>query len=235
MNIKLDNVSKSYDKNVLNNINLEVSGYEAIAIIGKSGCGKSTLLRLMTGLEVADEGKIIINNNQIEKKGLRLYQDKISMVFQQHNLFPHLTLKENITVILNKVGMLESTKSNSKATSLLTQLHLHDEMDKRPRYVSGGQAQRASIARALATDPEIVFMDEPTAALDPILTKEVLSAIDELKKLGTKFVFVTHELSFVKKFADYVVFMDEGSVVEEGEVNILFNPKTNKLKHFLSK
>jgi len=233
MHIKLENISKRYDVDVLKNISIDIDGYKTVAIIGKSGCGKSTLLRMMTGIESPDSGQIVMNNKEVGKENMRAYQDDISLVFQQHNLFPHLTLLQNITIILDKVKRISSEESEEIATKLLKQLHLGNELYKRPRFVSGGQAQRASIARALATDPKIVFMDEPTAALDPILTKEVLDAVLDLKETGTKFVFVTHELSFVKRFAEYVIFMDEGNILEEGPVAILNNPKTEDLKQFL--
>lgn len=233
MKICLKGVSKSYDKNVLNNIDLEIEGYNAIAIIGKSGCGKSTLLRLMTGIEEADKGSISINGKEVVKNKLREYQRNIGIVFQKHNLFPHLTLLQNITLILEKIFKIPKKSAEEKAMKLLIMLDLKEEVNKRPKFVSGGQAQRASIARALATDPEVVFMDEPTAALDPILTKEVLDAVLELKKLGTKFVFVTHELNFVRQFAEYIIFIDEGKIVEQGTPNILDNPKTERLQFFL--
>lgn len=233
MNISLKGVSKSYDKNVLDHIDLELSAYNTVAIIGKSGCGKSTLLRLMTGIEEADDGELVINGHLIDRKSLKPYHRQIGMVFQQHNLFPHLTLLQNITVILEKTRGMKREDAATKALALLKQLQLEDEVHKKPDYVSGGQAQRASIARALSTDPELVFMDEPTASLDPILTKEVLDTVLDLKDSGTKFVFVTHELNFVRQFADYVLFMDEGGIAEQGEVKILDNPKTEKLKCFL--
>jgi polar amino acid transport system ATP-binding protein len=155
------------------------------------------------------------------------------MVFQQHNLLPHLTLQQNISLILEKTRGMRAEEAKAKAAGLLKQLHLDDEVNKKPEFVSGGQAQRASIARALSTDPELVFMDEPTASLDPILTKEVLDTVMDLKVSGTEFVFVTHEVNFVRQFAEYVLFMDEGSIAEQGEVDILDNPKTEKLKYFL--
>jgi len=232
MDIKIKQLMKSYDQNVLNNINLNLSDCKAVAIIGKSGCGKSTLLRLMTGIEQSDSGEIEINNHHLGKEDLRVYQKSISMVFQKHNLFPHLSLLKNITLILDRVHKMDTEVAIKKAEDLLTSLQLKDQMHKRPDQVSGGQAQRASIARALATDPEIVFMDEPTAALDPILTKEVLEAVKTLKSRGTQFAFVTHELSFARQFADYVVYIDNGKIVEEGP-DILDNPSTEALKLFL--
>ncbi|WP_058486200.1 amino acid ABC transporter ATP-binding protein [Defluviitalea phaphyphila] len=233
MKIYLKEVSKSYDKKVIDNIDLNLEGYDAVAIIGKSGCGKSTLLRLMTGIEMPDKGRIIVNDKELNKSNLIEYQDNIGIVFQKHNLFPHLTLLQNITLILEKIKKLPKKEAKEKAINLLDNLHLKDQMNKRPRFVSGGQAQRASIARALATDPEVVFMDEPTAALDPILTKEVLDSVIGLRNLGTKFVFVTHEIYFVRKFADYIIFMDEGKIVEQGTPNILDNPQTKRLQLFL--
>lgn len=233
MKIELKGISKSYDKKVLDNIELDLDGYNTIAIIGKSGCGKSTLQRLMTGLEAPDAGEININGHPVEQKMMNDYHRKIGIVFQQHNLFPHLSLLQNITLILEKTYRMPAGEAKEKALGLLRRLHLEDELSKKPRFVSGGQAQRASIARALSTDPELVFMDEPTAALDPILTREVLDAVLDLKKSGTKFVFVTHEISFVRQFAEYVLFMDEGGIAEQGEVGILDNPETEKLQNFL--
>jgi polar amino acid transport system ATP-binding protein len=233
MKIYLKGISKSYDKKVLDHFDLELDRYNTVAIIGKSGCGKSTLLRLMTGIEATDEGSIVINGQDVVNNKSREYQNHIGIVFQQHNLFPHLTLLQNITLILEKIQKLSVKVAEEKAMKLLTRLNLEDEVNKRPKFVSGGQAQRASIARALATDPELVFMDEPTAALDPILTKEVLDTVLDLKHSGTSFVFVTHEIHFVRKFAEYVIFMDEGKIAEQGTPEILDNPKTEKLKKFL--
>lgn len=233
MNIKLKNVSKSYEKKVIKKLSLDLEGFNTVAIIGKSGCGKSTLLRLMTGIESFDSGNIVINNHDLGNKSIRTYQEQIGIVFQQHNLFPHLTLLQNITMILEKTRRMSSEEADEIANSLLNQLHLEDEKHKKPKFVSGGQAQRASIARALATKPEIVFMDEPTAALDPILTKEVLDAIRILKEKGTEFVFVTHEINFVRQFAEYIIFMDEGEIIEEGRIDILDNPVSEKLQLFL--
>lgn len=233
MKISLKNVIKQYDKVVLDNIDLEIEGSNAIAIIGKSGCGKSTLLRLLSGIEFPDKGDISIKDSVIKKDTIKDFQKKIGIVFQQHNLFPHLTVLENITLILEKTRGFTKEDAKDKAIELLTKLYLHDEIHKKPNYISGGQAQRASIARALSTDPEIIFLDEPTAALDPILTGEVLDSILELKSLGKDFVFVTHEINFVKSFADYFIFIDEGKIVEKGHITHLDNPKTEKLQTFL--
>lgn len=233
MELILNKIKKSYELPVLKNINLELSGYKSIGIIGKSGCGKSTLLRLMAGIETADAGDITINKVSVDKDNIREYQNRIGMVFQNHNLFPNLSLLRNITLILEKRRGYEKEEAEKVGKTLLKQLHLENEMHKKPSKVSGGQAQRAAIARALSTDPQLIFMDEPTAALDPILTKEVLEAVISLRQSGRHFIFVTHEINFVKKFADYVIFMNDGKIHEKGEVDVLTNPATEELKKFL--
>jgi polar amino acid transport system ATP-binding protein len=231
--LRLKDIKKSYEHPVLHGIDLELSGYKSIGIIGKSGCGKSTLLRLLAGIELPDTGEISINKRPVDKKNLREYQNEIGMVFQNHNLFPHLSLLKNITLILEKTKGYENEEAEEIGRNLLKQLHLENEMYKKPSKVSGGQAQRAAIARAMSTNPKLIFMDEPTAALDPILTKEVLEAVISLRKSGRHFIFVTHEINFVKKFADYVIFMNDGKIHEKGKVDILTNPNTVELKKFL--
>ncbi len=233
MKISLKNITKYYDKKVLDDISIEIEGYSSVAIIGLRGCGKSTLLRLISGIEFPQEGEIQINDWKVTKDNIEEYQNHLGFVFQKHNLFPHLTLKKNITVILEKVKGQQKEEAEKRAEELLDMLHLHDEMNKRPAKVSGGQAQRASIARALSTRPSLLILDEPTASLDPILTHEVLMEIKHLKSLGKDFIFVTHELNFVKNFADYVIFIDEGKITAHGEVGILSNPSTDKLKAFM--
>ena len=233
MKISLRNITKYYDKKVLDDISIEIDGYSSVAIIGLSGCGKSTLLRLISGIEFPQTGEIQINEWKVTKENIKEYQNHLGFVFQKHNLFPHLTLKKNITVILEKVKGHSKEEAEQRAEELLTMLHLSDEMNKRPANVSGGQAQRASIARALSTKPSLLILDEPTASLDPILTHEVLMEIKHLKSMGKDFIFVTHELNFVKNFADYVIFIDSGKIEEHGEVSILSNPSTNKLKAFM--
>ena len=233
MELKLRGIKKSYNKEVLKGIDLDLTGYQAIGIIGRSGCGKSTLLRLLAGMEDPDQGAIQINGMTVNRSSRKAYQRQIGMVFQQHNLFPHLTLLRNITLILEKIRGYSEGQAEKIGKDLLSQLHLKDEMHKHPSKVSGGQAQRAAIARALSTDPDLIFMDEPTAALDPILTREVLDAVTGLKDSGKAFVFVTHEISFVRDFADYVVFMEDGRIAENGERQILSAPKTHALRAFL--
>ncbi len=233
MDLSIKNLSKSYGSiTVLNNINIQLSGYNSIGIVGESGCGKSTLLRQLAGIEVPESGEIVINGLS-PIKSTSEFRDKIGVVFQKHNLFPHLTLKKNITVILHRIKKISKANANSKADDILRQLFIENEADKKPHEVSGGQAQRGSIARALATDPELIFLDEPTAALDPILTQEVLKAVTELKKDGRSFIFITHEISFLKSFADYVIFLKNGEVFEHGDINTLQAPRTDELATFL--
>lgn len=236
MEIILKNVSKFYDnKKILHNINLEISNVKSIGIIGESGCGKSTLLRQLSGIEIIDEGTIQMNGVIITKDNLKAYQNKIGYVFQKHNLFPHISIRENILLILEKIKKMESNEAKKRCDEVLNEFFLTDIAEQIPSKVSGGQAQRASIARAISTNPELLFLDEPTAALDPLLTKEVLDSIKILKNSGVEFIFVTHEMEFLKEFADYYVFMDKGQIVEHGNISRLNNPQTKKLKTFLSR
>jgi len=232
MKLSIRNLTHTYDVDVINNLSLELEGYKSIALIGVSGSGKSTLLRIMSGLEQASNGEVYINNKPVSDKE---YRKSIGFVFQHHNLFPHLTLKRNITLVLEETRDKSKAEAEAIAMNQLAALRLEDQVDKLPKNVSGGQAQRASLARALALDPEIIFLDEPTSSLDPILTYEVLSAVEELRDSGKQFIFVTHVMSFVREFADYVVFMENGNIVEQGPVTILSEPKTTSLKEFMRK
>jgi ABC-type polar amino acid transport system ATPase subunit len=230
--LKFENLTHVYDVEVLHKLNFELNNYKSIAIIGVSGSGKSTLIRLMSGLEKPTEGNIYINEANVKEQE---YRKHVGFVFQHHNLFPHLTLKRNITLVLEKTRGKTKEEAELIALKYLHMLHLNDQVNKLPKNVSGGQAQRASIARALSVDPGIIFLDEPTASLDPILTHEVLTAVEELRNLGKEFVFVTHVLSFVRDFADYVIYMHDGLIFEHGTPEILDNPKTFELKEFMRK
>lgn len=232
MKLEINNVSHVYDVQVLNNINLVLENYKSVAIIGVSGSGKSTLLRMLSGLEQPTSGDLIVNGHNVLEDD---YKKKIGFVFQSHNLFPHLSLMRNITLILEKTRGMEKEAAEQIACKYLTMLRLEDQIHKLPKNVSGGQAQRASIARALSTDPDIIFLDEPTSSLDPILTHEVLTAIEELRGLGKDFIFVTHVMSFVRDFADYVIFMHEGDIVEQGPPSILDHPTSEAMKDFMHK
>lgn len=232
MNINIKNITHTYDVDVLHDISFILEGYKSVAIIGISGSGKSTLLRLMSGLETPTSGEIHIDGQHVLDPQ---YKKHIGFIFQHHNLFPHLSLEENITLVLEKTRGVDKLTAKETAHKYLSLLHLEDQVYKKPKNVSGGQAQRASIARALSVDPSTIFMDEPTASLDPILTFEVLSAVQELRVLGKNFVFVTHVLSFVRDFADYVIFMHEGNIAEHGTPDILDHPKHQAFKDFMMK
>jgi len=232
MKIDIHQLTKTYDKEVvLNAIDLKLDYVEAVALLGKSGSGKSTLLRLMSGIEGYDSGDIHINDGEVNT---RAFKDQIGFVFQHGSLFPHLTVLDNIVLILEKVKKMDKVAATSKVVDLLEKFGLAEHMDKYPYMLSGGQQQRVSIVRSLAVDAEIFFFDEPTSALDPILTKEVLDMVKDLRILGKKFFIVTHEVGFARKVADYAIFLDEGKIIEQGPIEILDNPETEAFKGFLS-
>ncbi len=233
MNISVKNLTKIYGtQSVLDDISIDILDKKSIGIIGESGCGKSTLLRQLAGIETPESGEIFIDNlSPIHDKNT--FRENIGVVFQRHNLFTHLSIKENITLILHKIKKQSKSDAKKTAMALLDRLYIADQADKKPHEVSGGQAQRASIARALSTDPDLIFLDEPTAALDPLLTQEVLKAVTDLKDDGRNFIFVTHEIEFLKDFADYVIFLKEGKILEHGTRECLSKPKTQELAKFL--
>ncbi len=231
MKINIQHVSHQYDVEVLKTLSFELNGYRSVAIIGASGSGKSTLLRLLSGLEKPSQGTIQIDDLNVQDEA---YRKQIGFVFQNHNLFPHLSLERNISIILEKTRGYQKAKAVEIAKDYLTRVRLQDQMYKLPKNVSGGQAQRASIARAFSLDPELVFLDEPTASLDPVLSYEVLQTVKELRGSGKNFIFVTHVLNFVRDFADYVIFMDQGKILEHGPVSILEKPNTYELKNYMS-
>ncbi len=236
MNLKISNLVKKYnDKAVLNQINLEVEDFQVLALIGASGSGKSTLLRLIAGLEGFEDGSIAVNSDVIDTARVDAYRKRVGFVFQDHNLFNHLTVLENLLLVLEKVHRRKRSEVLPEVEALLRQFDLYEHKDKLPHQLSGGQSQRVSIVRALSIRPEIILLDEPTSSLDPILTYEVLSAIEKLGKQKKDFIIVTHEIGFAKHTADYIVFMQDGRIVEHGDVRILENPKSSELQAFLSK
>ncbi len=233
MKIDIKNLNKKYDGvTILEDINIELDDVEAVVLLGISGSGKSTLLRLMSGMEQGYDGEILINDEEVNT---REFKDKIGFVFQTGSLFPHLTLLDNIVLILNKIKKVPKEQAINKVTDLLERFSLIEHADKYPNMLSGGQQQRASIVRSLALGSEIFFFDEPTSALDPILTNEVLDAIMELRKLGKKFIIVTHEIGFARRAADYILFLQDENLIEHGDISILDNPKTPEFKEFLNK
>ncbi|MBU1020170.1 MAG: ATP-binding cassette domain-containing protein, partial [Firmicutes bacterium] len=219
MDLRLHNVNKKYDdKGILIDINADIIDKSGIAIIGPSGAGKSTLLRLLSMIEKPDSGEIHVNNNFLEHAVPEEYYKKIGFVFQAHTLFPHLSVLKNITLILEKVHHKTKEESERIALKLLNKFELSEHIHKKAGQLSGGQSQRVSIVRSLSISPEVLFLDEPTSALDPVLTQEVLKTIIKLREEEMNFVIVTHEVLFAKKAADYIIFMEDGKIVEMGDV-----------------
>jgi len=239
MKLEIKNLSKSYGENlVLDSLNLELDGIRALVIIGPSGGGKTTLLRILSGLEIPEEGEISLDERRLvfNEKSLQEYRKTVGVVFQAYNLFPHLDAKRNITLPLIKVHGYSPTEAERKTEQLLSKFRLAEHAAKRPAELSGGQKQRIAIARALAFEPLCLFLDEPTSALDPELTGEVLDMIALLKEEGTDFVIVTHEIDFARRAGDYILFVDEGRIIEQGSPEVLLeNPQTEELRRFLSR
>ncbi len=234
MKINIENLSKTYNSDVLKNLNLKDDNINTIALIGRSGCGKSTLLRILGGLEPKTSGSAIIDDMEVMETAE--YRRKIGFVFQQGGLFSHLSALENITLPLIKVHNYSKDDALEIAYSLLKRFGLDHEADKKPFALSGGQRQRISIARAVAPKPKILFLDEPTSALDPEYTSEVLTMISELKDENLSFIIATHEMGFALHSCEKVAFMDGGNILEYGNSNEVFkNPQTKELQTFLSK
>lgn len=237
--ITVKNLRKKYgSKVVLKGINLNVEKGECVVIIGPSGCGKSTLLRCINGIEKVTSGKVIFEDKDINnpKVDINKIREKMGMVFQQFNLFPHLTVKENIVLAPIKLKLMSKEDANKKALELLELIDLKDKVNMYPSQLSGGQKQRIAIARSLIMNPDVMLFDEPTSALDPEMVDEVSNLMKDLAKQGMTMIVVTHEMSFVKECATRVIFMENGNIIEEGTVKEIFeNPKSDRLKEFLSK
>ncbi|NFV12996.1 amino acid ABC transporter ATP-binding protein [Clostridium sporogenes] len=238
--IETKNIKKFFGELVVfENLNLEIKKGEVVVIIGSSGSGKSTFLRCLNGLEEIDSGTINIEGKSLDlknKKSMKMICSKMGMVFQNFNLFPHMTVLDNVMI-----GPLVSRKENKeevlkRAKDLLKKVGLEDKMDYYPNKLSGGQKQRVAIARALAMKPDIMLFDEPTSALDPELVGEVLAVMKKLAEEGITMVVVTHEMGFAKEVADRVIFMDGGKFIEESSPDIFFTcPKEERTKEFLKK
>lgn len=246
MMLEAKNIRKSFAAaEILKGISFTLDKAQVLSIIGPSGSGKSTLLRIVTQLEKADGGSLVIDDIPLfsdtpsgcvyNRENMKAASRKTGLVFQNFNLFPHFSVLRNITEAQRAVLKRSREESEAKAFALLKKMGLEDKAGSYPYQLSGGQAQRVSIARALAMDPEILFFDEPTSALDPELTREILSVIRELKEDKMTMVVVTHEMSFAKGISDKVIFMDKGVIVEEGEGDELFtNPRNERTRLFLS-
>lgn len=241
--IEILNVSKNFENNdgtILNavkNVSLTVNDGEVVVIIGPSGSGKSTLLRTVNGLETAQSGSILIDGVDImaQDTDIRKIREEVGMVFQSFNLFPHLTVLDNITLAPIKVKKMSKKDAEAKAMELLKKVGLADKANQKPGQLSGGQQQRVAIVRALAMDPKAMLFDEPTSALDPEMIKEVLDVMLNLAKSGMTMLLVTHEMGFARAAADKVVFMADGHVIETGTPDEMFShPKTQRCQDFLN-
>lgn len=237
--IKIEKLCKNYDKlEVLKGIDAQVNKGDIIAIIGPSGSGKSTFLRCINKLEEPTGGHIYIKNQDImsDNTDINLIRQKVGMVFQHFNLFPHKTVMENLTLAPMKLKNLSQEKAEKKALILLEKVGLKDKTSAYPNQLSGGQKQRIAIARALAMEPEVMLFDEPTSALDPEMIKEVLDVMRELAQEGMTMLIVTHEMGFAKNVANRIFFMDRGTILEDTTPTELFsNPKHERTQEFLNK
>ncbi|NLL01130.1 MAG: amino acid ABC transporter ATP-binding protein [Clostridiales bacterium] len=237
--ITTKNLKKAFGNNlVLNGVNETIERGEKVVVIGPSGSGKSTFLRCLNLLEEPTEGEIWFGDENITDEGVDInkIRQKMGMVFQQFNLFPHLSVLENITLAPTQLGIMTKEEANKKAMELLARIGLTEKADAYPNKLSGGQKQRIAIIRALAMNPDVMLFDEPTSALDPEMVGEVLDLMASLADEGMTMVVVTHEMKFAKKVATRVLFMDEGKIVEQNTPDEFFdNPKHPRLQEFLSK
>ncbi len=237
--IEFRGVEKYFDDyHALRNINLEVPRGQVVVVLGPSGSGKSTLCRTINRLEPIDQGEIFIDGVQLPEEGKELarLRSDVGMVFQQFNLFPHMTIRNNVTLGPMKVRGLKKPEAEDLAMQLLERVGIANQADKYPSQLSGGQQQRVAIARALAMRPKVMLFDEPTSALDPEMVNEVLDVMANLASEGMTMLCVTHEMGFARKAADRVLFMDTGAIVEDAEPNSFFtNPQSDRAKDFLGK
>lgn len=235
--IQIKNLNKYFNKlHVLKNISYDIKKGDVISIIGPSGSGKSTLLRCMNLLEVPTSGEIIFQGTNIQNTNINKVRENMGMVFQHFNLFPHMTVLENITLGPIKVKNISKNDAENIALDLLKKVDLLDKKDSYPSNLSGGQKQRIAIARSLANKPHVLLFDEPTSALDPEMVKEVLNVIKELALNNMTMIIVTHEMNFAKEVSNKIIFMDKGEIIEDSSPEEFFNnTKTERAKEFLSK
>lgn len=237
--IELRGVNKHFgDYHALVDINVEIPAGQVVVILGPSGSGKSTLCRTINRLETIDEGEIRINGRLLPEEGkdLAKLRAEVGMVFQQFNLFSHLTIRDNVTLAPTKVRKLPTAEARTRAEELLERVGIAAQADKYPAQLSGGQQQRVAIARSLAMDPKVMLFDEPTSALDPEMINEVLEVMADLAAAGMTMVVVTHEMGFARKVADRIIFMAEGTILEDTDPETFFsNPQSDRAKDFLAK
>lgn len=236
--LEIHHIKKDFsDNEVIKDISLEVKRGEVVVVIGPSGCGKSTLLRCINGLEAIQSGEILLDGQLITQAGTNWSEvrQKIGMVFQSYDLFPHMTVLNNIILGPTKVQGKSKQEAREKAAQYLQRVGLPDKINSYSRQLSGGQKQRVAIVRALIMEPEIILFDEVTAALDPEMVREVLDVMLGLARTGSTMIIVTHEMQFARAVADRVIFMDEGEIIESGEPDAFFTePKTDRAKRFLN-
>ena len=235
--IVAENLQKRYEGlDVLRGVSLPVNKGDVVCLVGPSGCGKSTFLRCLTRLEEPTGGKVYLDGVEVTEKDIDATRAKMGMVFQHFNLFPHLTVKRNITLAPTRLHRMTKEQADKRAMELLERIGLADKADAYPGSLSGGQKQRIAIARALAMDPEVLLFDEPTSALDPEMVGEVLELMKELARGGMTMVVVTHEMGFAREVASRVIFIDEGVVkVDKPPQEFFADPENERLKAFLSK
>ena len=235
--IVAENLQKSYEGlDVLRGVSLTVNKGDVVCLVGPSGCGKSTFLRCLNRLEEPTGGKVYLDGVEVTEKDIDKTRAKMGMVFQHFNLFPHLTVKRNITLAPTRLHRMTKDQADKRAMELLERIGLADKADAYPSSLSGGQKQRIAIARALAMDPEVLLFDEPTSALDPEMVGEVLELMKELARGGMTMVVVTHEMGFAREVASRVIFIDEGVVkVDKPPQEFFADPENERLKAFLSK
>lgn len=236
--LEVKNLKKSFGNNVvLKDINFKVNKGDIISIVGPSGSGKSTLLRCINMIEKPSGGNIIFEGKSLMDKNtnLSLIREKIGMVFQQFNLFPHLTVLDNITLAPIKLKLMSEDIAKKKTIELLKTIDLKDKADEYPNFLSGGQKQRVAIIRTLIMEPDIILFDEPTSALDPEMVGEVLELIKKVADTGKTMIIVSHEMNFVKKIANRVLFLDEGKIMFDGKTKEFFSSDNERIKEFLSK
>ncbi|MGI9111192.1 MAG: amino acid ABC transporter ATP-binding protein [Gaiellaceae bacterium] len=235
--VRVEGVRKSFGSNlVLDGVDLTVAAGDALVIIGRSGSGKSTLLRCINLLEPIDDGRILLEGDEITRRGVDVsrVRQRIGMVFQQFNLFPHLTAIDNVTLAARKIRKLSREQAERRARELLKTVGLEEKAEQHPHQLSGGQQQRVAIARALMMEPHVMLFDEVTSALDPELVGEVLIVMRDLARIGMTMLVVTHEMQFAREVGDRLVFMDEGRIVEEGvPADVLDNPSDERTRRFL--
>lgn len=234
--LQIKNLVKEYgETRILDGVNLDIAQGEVVVVVGPSGCGKSTLLRCINALEPIQGGQVILEGKVVGKEHLEELRQKIGMVFQSYDLFPHLRVLDNITIAPTKVQKRKKEEVQAEAEELLSRVGLGDKVNSYPRQLSGGQKQRVAIVRALCMHPEILLFDEVTAALDPEMVREVLDVMLDLAKQGRTMIIVTHEMQFAKAVADKIVFIDQGKILEEATPEEFFtNPKTERAKQFLN-